>query len=61
MRTQYYCAMSLDGFIAESDDTLQWLTGYAGSYDGADTVPMKGTYDAFYDGVGALVCGSATY
>jgi len=60
-RTQYYCAMSLDGFIAESDDTLEWLTGYEGSYDGAAAVPMKGTYDEFYDGVGALVCGSATY
>jgi dihydrofolate reductase len=58
---QYYCAMSLDGFIAESDDTLEWLTGHEGSYHGADAVPMKGTYDAFYDGVGALVSGSATY
>lgn len=61
MSVQYYCAMSLDGFIAESDDTLEWLTGYEGSYHGADAVPMKGTYDAFYDGVGALVSGSATY
>jgi dihydrofolate reductase len=61
IRTQYYCAMSLDGFIAESDDTLQWLMGYEGSYEGRDAVPMKGTYDEFYDGVGALVSGSATY
>jgi dihydrofolate reductase len=53
--------MSLDGFIAESDDTLEWLTGYAGSYDGPDAVPMKGTYDEFYNGVGSLVTGSATY
>jgi dihydrofolate reductase len=60
-RTQYYCAMSLDGFIAESDDTLRWLTGYDGSYEGSGAVPMKGTYDEFYDGVGALVSGSATY
>jgi dihydrofolate reductase len=60
-RTQYYCATSLDGFIAEADDTLEWLTGYQGSYDGPGAVPMKGTYDSFYDGVGALVSGSATY
>jgi dihydrofolate reductase len=60
-RTQYYCAASLDGFIAESDDTLDWLTEYQGSYDGADAQPMKGSYDSFYDGVGALVMGSATY
>jgi dihydrofolate reductase len=60
-RTQYYCAATLDGFIAEADDTLRWLTGYEGSYDGPRAVPMKGTYDQFYDGVGALVSGSATY
>jgi dihydrofolate reductase len=53
--------MSLDGFIAESDDTIRWLTGYEGSYDGADAVPMKGTYDEFYDAIGALVTGSVTY
>jgi dihydrofolate reductase len=60
-RTQYYCAMSLDGFIAEADDTLRWLMGYQGSYEGPDAVPMKGSYDEFYDGVGALVSGSVTY
>ena len=27
-RTQYYCAASLDGYIAEADDTLEWLMGY---------------------------------
>jgi dihydrofolate reductase len=32
-RIQYYCATSLDGFIAEADDTLEWLTGYQGTYD----------------------------
>jgi dihydrofolate reductase len=60
-KTQYYCACSVDGYIAESDDTLDWLTGYEGSYAGDDAVPMKGTYDSFYDGIGALVMGSATY
>jgi dihydrofolate reductase len=60
-RTQYYCATTLDGFIAEADDTIRWLTGYEGSYEGAGAVPMKGTYDEFYDGVGALVSGSVTY
>ena len=60
-RAQYYCAMSLDGYIAESDDTLAWLTGYQGSYGGDDAQPMKGSYDRFYEGVGALVMGSVTY
>ena len=60
-RTQYYCACSLDGYIASSDDTIEWLTGYEGSYAGGDAVPMKGSYDDFYRGVGALVSGSVTY
>lgn len=60
-RTRYYCAASLDGFIASSDDTIDWLTGYDGSYDGPGAEPMKGSYDRFYEGVGALVSGSATY
>ncbi len=59
--TRYYCAMSLDGFIAEADDTLSWLTEYQGSYDGPDAESMKGSYDRFYEGVGAMVSGSATY
>jgi dihydrofolate reductase len=60
-RTQYYCATSLDGFIAEADDTLEWLTGYNGAYDGPGAEPMKGSYDSFYEDVGAMVSGSTTY
>jgi dihydrofolate reductase len=57
--------MSLDGFIAEADDTLDWLLGYEGSYEGEDAEPGPmsggGSYDAFYEEVGALVSGSTTY
>jgi dihydrofolate reductase len=60
-KCQYYCAMSLDGFIAETDDTLEWLTGYEGSYEGGSGNPMNGSYEEFYEGVGALVMGSVTY
>jgi dihydrofolate reductase len=60
-RTQYFCAASLDGFIAEADDTLEWLLKYEGSFTGPDAEPMKGSYDRFYEGVGALVMGAATY
>jgi dihydrofolate reductase len=59
--TVYYCAVSLDGYIAESDDTLRWLTEYDGSFDAPGAEPMKGSYDSFYEGVGALVMGSVTY
>jgi dihydrofolate reductase len=62
-KTQYYCAMSLDGYIAEADDTLEWLMRYEGSYEGEDAESGKGKagYDGFYEGVGALVSGSVTY
>jgi dihydrofolate reductase len=60
-RISYYAATSLDGYIAGPDDSLDWLTGYEGSYDGPGAVPMKGTYDEFYEGVGAMVSGSVTY
>jgi dihydrofolate reductase len=63
--TQYYCAATLDGYIAESDDTLGWLLGYEGSFEGEGTEPGPmsdgGSYERFYEGIGALVSGSATY
>jgi dihydrofolate reductase len=63
--TVYYCAASLDGFIAGADDSLDWLTGYQGSFEGegAEANPMSegGAYEDFYEGVEALVMGSATY
>jgi dihydrofolate reductase len=63
--TVYYCASSLDGYIAEADDSLDWLLGYEGAFEheSAEPGPMSegGGYEGFYEGVGALVMGSATY
>ena len=61
MSTVYYCAATLDGYIAESDDTLDWLTGYQGHYEGNGAAPVEGSYEQFYEEVGALVSGSVTY
>jgi dihydrofolate reductase len=62
---QYYVAASLDGYIAGPDDSIDWLTGYQGSFegDGGEPGPMTegGGYERFYEGVGALVSGSTTY
>jgi dihydrofolate reductase len=64
-RTQYYCAASLDGFIADPDDNLDWLIGYEGSSEGGhgepDPMAAGGSYESFYAGAGALVSGSTTY
>jgi dihydrofolate reductase len=53
MKTQYYTASSLDGFIAGPDDSLDWLFSLG---DVAET-----SYPAFIEDVGALAMGSATY
>lgn len=53
MRTQYYTATSLDGFIATEDDSLDWLFPLG---DINDT-----SYATFFAEVGALAMGSATY
>lgn len=53
MKTQYYTASSLDGFLATEDDSLDWLFPL-GSLDNS-------SYPEFIAGVGALAMGSATY
>jgi dihydrofolate reductase len=53
MKTQYYTAASLDGFIATVDDSLEWLFPLG---DIADT-----SYSTFIEGVGAIAMGSTTY
>jgi dihydrofolate reductase len=63
-RTVYYAAMSLDGYIADREENLEWLTGFDGPGYAAevdDPGPMAGSYERFYAGVGALVMGSKTY
>lgn len=53
MKTRYYTATSLDGFIATEDDSLDWLfpLGDVGTT----------SYPAFIAEVGALAMGSTTY
>jgi dihydrofolate reductase len=57
----YYAAMTLDGYIAESDDNLDWLLGFPGVEPGPAVQPVAGGYDEFYEDIGALVMGSVTY
>jgi dihydrofolate reductase len=56
MKTQYYGATSLDGFIADENDSLDWL--HQGSADGP---PAESSYPAFIADVGAIAMGSGTY
>lgn len=55
MATQYFTASSVDGFIAEPEQTLSWLLSRDVDPDG----PMS--YARFLESVGALVMGATTY
>lgn len=55
MSCVYYTASSLDGFVVDEADSLDWLTTRDVDADG----PFG--YEAFAKSVGALVMGSATY
>ncbi|MBJ7359332.1 dihydrofolate reductase family protein [Nocardioides sp.] len=54
-RTAYYTATTLDGFIADDEDSLAWL--FVQDQDAKG--PLN--YDDFIAGVGALVMGRTTY
>lgn len=56
MKTQYYTATSLDGFIADKDNSLEWLFQLDAGAEGG-----PGDYDAFIKDVGAIAMGSTTY
>lgn len=51
MKTQYYTASSLDGFIADPQHSLDWLL----QFDGTDDYPD------FIREVGAVAMGASTY
>ncbi len=53
--TQYYTATTLDGFIADPADSLDWLFTRAQDQDGPQN------YAAFIAEVGALAMGATTY
>jgi dihydrofolate reductase len=53
--TQYYTATTLDGFIADAHNSLDWLFTRKREPDG----PLN--YGEFIAGVGAMAMGSTTY
>lgn len=52
MKTQYYTASSLDGFIADAQHSLDWLFQFDASVS---------SYSQFLREVGAIAMGSSTY
>jgi dihydrofolate reductase len=55
LKTQYYTATSLDGFIADADNSLDWL--HVQDRDPAGPL----SYEEFIAQVGAIAMGSTTY
>jgi dihydrofolate reductase len=53
MKTQFYSATSLDGFLATEEDSLDWLFPLGDLNDSS--------YPEFISQVGALAMGAATY
>ncbi len=54
MATQYFVASSLDGFIADRDNSIEWLLQFGFDEFGA-------RYEEFVAGVGAVLMGADTY
>ena len=54
-RTVYFTAATLDGFLADPDDSLQWLFDVPAAEAAADR------FTPFMEGVGAILMGSSTY
>jgi dihydrofolate reductase len=54
-KTQYYTATSVDGFIADADNSLDWLF-QAGTSPGKED-----RFSTFFAGVGAMAMGATTY
>ncbi|MGD8428243.1 MAG: dihydrofolate reductase family protein [Balneolaceae bacterium] len=55
MKTQYYTATSINGYIADEDNSLDWLFQFG------EIESMKGHYPRFINKVGASAMGATTY
>jgi dihydrofolate reductase len=54
-RTQYFVAASLDGYIADDAEQLDWL------YQFSDVEGKSGRYERFFADVGAIAMGARSY
>jgi len=54
-KTQYYTATSIDGFIADADNSLEWL------FEAASNGIADDRFGRFFADVGAMAMGATTY
>lgn len=55
MKTQYYTATSINGYIADAHNSLDWLFQFG------EIESMKDAYPRFIEQVGALAMGATSY
>jgi dihydrofolate reductase len=55
MKTQYYTATSINGYLADENNSLDWLFQFG------EIESMKNDYPNFIKDVGAVAMGSTTY
>jgi len=55
VKTQYYTATSIDGFIADENNSLDWL------FEVGEGQDSGGRYTEFFSQIGAMAMGSTTY
>jgi dihydrofolate reductase len=66
-KTVYHTATSIDGFIADPDNSLEWLFTVPGGLpeepdpEAESAEGPLGEFDEFMNGVGAICMGSTTY
>ncbi len=55
MKTQYYTAMSVNGYLADETNSLDWLFQFG------ELESMQESYPRFIEQIGAVAMGSTTY
>jgi dihydrofolate reductase len=60
-KTQYYTATSIDGFIADPGNSLDWLFQVEQSAGAGSSMAKEDRFDTFFSGIGAMAMGAGTY
>jgi dihydrofolate reductase len=60
-KTQYYTATSIDGFIADENNSLTWLFEVGSGDQKGSSDPQPDRFGSFFAGVGAMAMGATTY
>jgi len=60
-KTQYFTATSIDGYIADSDNSLDWLFEAEAGATTSASAAHEQRYNDFFSCVGAMAMGATTY